>query len=81
MNMKRFRQVLAHIEAHPEEWDQVMCTMCFLAHAAKKERGKQITFGSWGADWLGLNWQQAHWIFSPHRTLDDFRTIARRPYA
>ncbi len=91
MNMKRFRQVLAYIEAHPDEWDQHQPNSirengcgCFGAHVRR----------IWGGDddsamdplnairiHLSTSRAEAAWIWSTARTLDDFRTFARRPFA
>ena len=83
MNLQRFRQVLAYIEAHPEEWNQENCNACFLFHAAKMngELGMRAHAG-FGHDFLDLKQHDEmwDWIISPDRKLDDFRNIARRPY-
>lgn len=81
MNMQRFRQVLAYIEAHPEKWDQGGFSQCLIAHASRMAGATQI-MSRQGHEWLGLTWGTNDWWFYKHdRTLDDFRTIARRPFA
>lgn len=83
MNIHRFRLVLAHIEKHPEEWRQSTVDQCFIGIAAKLSGHP----GSWFAAgvFLGFEWAREHkilgWISNGERTLDDFRTVARRTYA
>jgi hypothetical protein len=84
VNIQRFREVLQYIEAHPREWRQVSCMACFLFHAAKLngEIGIQL-HAEWGHDFLqiplyGPMWS---WLFDGCRTLDDFRTMARRTFS
>lgn len=84
--MTNFRKVLAYIEAHPQEWKQGDCFACFMAHAARMEGRDQFSGSYSGCDFLGLNEDIgcrpiAEWIFDADRTLDDFRTVARRVYA
>jgi hypothetical protein len=90
MNMQRFRQVLAYIEAHPEEWNQrEWCgsECCFAGHAAcfAGVNAKRTTWAGAVADvaqeWLGMSAAQFRWLYAEGRTLDDFRTVARRVYA
>jgi hypothetical protein len=79
MNIQRFRQVLAYIEAHPQEWDQSLHVTkgpcCFAARACRIGRA------AYGTTWLNLTGAEATWVLCESRTLDDFRTVARRPYA
>jgi hypothetical protein len=93
MNIQRFRQVLAYIEAHPEEWDQSRDTHeawarplphCFGCIAAKLfgVDSKEFSFAD-DRMVVALECSQeiASWLYNPERTLDDFRTVARRVYA
>lgn len=100
MNMQRFRQVLAAIEANPRHWDQTIwhcdTTHCFAGHAQLLMRGLPADAGfgaryaagagSFNVEYdackfLEISGDKAEWLFSGARTLDDFRTVARRPYA
>lgn len=90
MNIQRFRQVLAYIEAHPEEWDQrEWCgTQCCIAGHAMQQSGLAFDDRTWGGvvliharDWLEASPEEANWLFAADRHIDDFRTVARRPWA
>lgn len=85
MNIKRFREVLAFIEAYPHEWNQSGCYSCFIAHAANMASGYTNHHYSdrVGADFLEVDYYGPlwAWIVRANRTLDDFRTVARRVYA
>lgn len=86
MNYDNFNAVLAHIEQHPEEWNQNMWNMlgcgtgcCIAGHAEamfanSRERAMEPTRDN-GAKYLGLNEFQARWLFEHDRTLDDFRRV------
>lgn len=82
MNIERFRQVLAYIEEHPQEWDQASPYKCFMAHA-NFIAGDVNPLAPTGSTYLGFEDfdKQWYWIFNAARTLDDFRTVARRVYA
>jgi hypothetical protein len=87
MNIQRFRQVLAYIEAHPEEWNQFRDTdepapRCFGCIAASLFG---VGDGCFADEKMVLalecSPEMALWLYNPARTLDDFRTVARRPCA
>lgn len=79
MNVERYKQVLAHIKAHPEEWDQenwegVPC--CFAGHAQRfsEAAGNRACFttrqvAKW---WLKVSSNDADWLFNRERTIKDF---------
>lgn len=81
MNIQRFRQVLAFIEKHPERWDQRACATCFLAHAARMHGREQ--HAGFGNEFVGVVFQSEEWswLIDIGRTLDDFSTVARRPFS
>lgn len=81
MNMTRFRQVLAHIEEHPEEWDQRSTWRCFFAIGNRILNVQRTDLAIEGVEMFGVRDQELTWLYSFDRTLDDFRTIARRPFA
>lgn len=103
INVPLLRKTLEHIEAHPEEWDQLTwrceTAMCFAGHAADLTgaqwvgSGKYITadpaidhpLDIWSSGVtsasaraqtvLGLDEDQAAWLFAGSNTLDDLRCI------
>ena len=81
-NLKRFREVLSYIEAHPWEWDQKDHTRCFLATAGEMfgKGGTWHTPCGYGRHALGLTRGSPveSWLFGAHRTIDDFRTLDLR---
>ncbi len=94
MNMQRFRQVLAYIEAHPQEWYQFNprpdCPHCFGAITREmfgtleeNEFLEAVYLKSRIAiqKYLECDENTASWLYNPFRTLDDFRTVARRTFA
>ena len=84
MNFEKFCATLAHIEQHPEQFNQVSpyegnTACCFLANARRLfgEMDRRYTTSEAGPRALGLNPSsaQAQWLYSGERTLDDFRRI------
>lgn len=80
MNTDNYNAVLAHIEQHPEEWNQLSwCgTACCLAGHANKmfpppNPNVGIIDGAHRA--LGFTDDQSWWLFHGSRTLDDFRRV------
>jgi len=87
MNMQRFRQVLQYIEARPDEWIQRSTNRCFIGTTVFL-CGAVGDWNDWDLAriWLGIgvspqDWRLFDWISASNRTLDDFRTVARRPFA
>lgn len=86
-NIPRLRAVLAHIEAHPETWNQATydcgSSHCFIGWASQmaKEEGFRRHEDSYeyvwtyGARWLGLTYEQEGTIAHPRNTLEDLRRI------
>lgn len=81
MNIQRFRQVLAYIEKHTNKWNQKRCTDCLIAHACRMHGNEQWAFHFKNFNPLDLSDDEWLWVIDGNRTLDDFRTIARRPFA
>lgn len=89
VNHDEIDDILDYIEAHPEEWDQetyikkrdcgtVYCVAGF-AVVRKYHHIDEWGMGVWdqAKDILGLNTDQATWLFARWNTLDDLRRIAK----
>lgn len=97
MNLQQtelYNKTLTHITKHPEEWDQhwpiyglnsfsgVFMASCFLAHALHFLGDKHGIAGSGAAERVfGLPDEVGFWLWSPNRTLDDFRLFGRTLWA
>ena len=84
MDVARFNQVLDHIIAHPESWDQTRWhsfsgeTHCFAGHAqimAKHSWGSSASEAA--SNFLELRPQESNYLFGMDRTLEDFQEISQ----
>ncbi|HEX7771537.1 MAG TPA: hypothetical protein VF435_03895 [Pyrinomonadaceae bacterium] len=83
-NWERYDAVLAHIEKHPEEWDQQhFCgsACCFAGHvvqmfSSQRPLEKRVPYVGYNAmDLLKLTNNEACWLFDPDRTIADFHAF------
>lgn len=81
LSLQRLKEVVAHIETHPEEWNQtIWCgqACCLGGHAGKMAGApKPINFWSWddARSWFLVSTEEADWLFSVMRTLADFHAF------
>lgn len=81
VNLELYDQVLAHIEAHPEQWEQETwleesecgTVGCFAGWAVVLGEGDRENVSSSASELLGLDHTQAGAIFSASQTLGGLR--------
>ena len=85
MNKERLKQIIDHIEAHPETWNQgdwrCGTTHCLAGHAQIMS-GKFANLSTVRYDariWLELSLRGANYLFAPERTVADFKTAVESP--
>jgi hypothetical protein len=84
MNIENFNRVLDHIRAHPEAWRQTVwhcgTQHCFAGHAQIMSGKAAIDDYALldAAEFLGLDHSEAHHLFRPERTMEDFEKVSRR---
>lgn len=84
MNVDRYLSALRRIQRHPHLWDQTKwcgTAYCLAGHAQLLSGKKSNKFDTASvkydaADWLGVSWSVAHWLFRPERTIEDFQRVA-----
>lgn len=83
MNVERFNQVLDHIIAHPETWNQEVfhcgTAHCFAGHAqimSGVETREQHRTWNDAAKFLELSDVDSIYLFNSERTLGDFKLVA-----
>jgi hypothetical protein len=83
MNIDRYNAVLAHIEQHPEEWNQSEWrgTACCIAGHAARMFGADPGLATLTAAALALEIDRTvthfPWLFDADRTMDEFRALRR----
>ena len=86
MNIANFKKVLAHIEAHPDEWDQsIYHSHCRTKHClagwAQILSGNKMNKMRARTDamkYFDLMFDEKNYLFCFRRTLPDFRNFLKR---
>jgi hypothetical protein len=80
-NIENLKRVVAHIEAHPETWNQSEwhcgTTHCLAGHAQIISGKKPDEDSVWpdAKKFLGLKRVESQYLFRPWRTLADFHAF------